>query len=116
MKAKDVKLTAVQKLHTKRPKQKIKLKVCEVNTANPIIAYQMTDMSGITGKAFAHAFEMVKKHMDTEANRKKRVILPVFTTYRSQLLVDGSNLYAYVEADFITQPMRTTDDARLVAS
>lgn len=116
MKAKNWKLGPTQKLHTKRSKQKIKRNVCEQHQANPLMAYtQMTTLVAVE-KTFVHAFDMVQKHMRTEADRKKRVILPAFTTFRTQLVVEGANVYAVVEVDYITQPMRVSDDARLVAS
>lgn len=115
-KAKDLKLGPTQKLHTKRAKQKIKCSVCEQHQANPIMAYQQMNTLAAAEKAFVHAFDMVQKHMRTEATRKNLAILSVFTTFRSQLVVEGANVYAVVEADYITQPMRVSDDARLVAS
>ena len=111
-----MKLGPTQKLHTKKSKQKIKRNVCELHLSNPIMAYQQMTTVAAVEKAFVHAFDMVQKHMRTEAERKKRAILSLFTTYRSQLIVEGANVYAYVEADFITQPMRVSDDARIVAS
>lgn len=111
-----MKLGPTQKLHTKKSKQKIKRNVHEQHLSNPIMAYQQMTTLAAAEKAFVHAFDMVQKHMHTEAERKKRVILSLFTTYRSQLIVEGANVYAYVEADFITQPLRVSDDARIVAS
>lgn len=116
MKARDVKLNSTQKLHTKRSRQKIGRNLREKNYPNSLFAFADSTLLNEIQKARAHAYNMVEKHMTTEATRKHRAVLSIFTTYRESLEIKNDNLFLTVEADFITQPERVPDDARLVAS
>jgi hypothetical protein len=104
------------KLHTKRARQKVGKNLRENNHTSPLIALGDVGMFEAIQKARTQAYTMIERHTATQNKRKNLAVLKVFTTFRESLETKNDNLFVVVECDYITQPLRVPDNARLVAS